>query len=66
MSDVYVMFTNRIDMAIDKGWYAKYKIQTNSLLLVIWQKYFLTKLEKNKILGQNGFLSVDINLKSNF
>ena len=35
MSDVYIMTTNRIDMVIDKGWYVKYQILTNTLLGVI-------------------------------
>ena len=53
-------------MVIYKGWYVKYKNQTNNLLWVICQKYIPTKLEQHKMLGQNGFLSVGINLKTHF
>ena len=60
------MSRNRIDMVINKDRYVKYYILTNNLLLVIWQKYVQNNLEQHKLLVQNGFLSVDIDLKSHF
>ena len=53
-------------MVIYKGWYVKYKNQTNNLLWVICQKYIPTKLQQHKILGQNSFLSLNIKLKTYF
>ena len=59
MSDVYVMSTNKIDMVLDKGSCAKCKIRTSNLLLVIWQIYYPTKLEKYKICCMNQKKFVD-------
>ena len=55
MSDVYLMFTSKNDILIDKGQFVNISDLNKQFALCNCQQFIATKQEQHKILRQNDF-----------